>query len=99
MVVGVAKVREDLHRQFHRDAGLSVMDPMVSLDHHLEVYRQTIHILHLLLDHEHHPIVQVEYDMDVAGCIPLSVDLDPTGLEPIDDCRPDEVCLCGVSNS
>ena len=56
------------------------MDQMVNLDHLPWVRRQTIHIRHLLLDHEHLPIELVEYDMEEAGCIPSSVDLDQTGL-------------------
>ena len=56
------------------------MDQMVDLDHLSRARRQTIHIRHLLLDHEHLPTELVEYDMVEVGCIPLSVDLDQTGL-------------------
>ena len=45
-----------------------------------EYAAKTIHIRHLLLDHEVLPIVLVEYGMEEAGCIPSSVDLDRAGL-------------------
>ena len=80
MVVGFAKAKEDLHSRFHLDLGLLEMDQMAFLDHLLRVRRRTIHIRHLLLDHELLPMVLVEYGMEEAGYIPSSVDLDRAGL-------------------
>ena len=53
---------------------------MAFLDHLLRVRRQTIHIRHLLLDHELLLIALVEYGMEEVGYIPFSVDLDRAGL-------------------
>ena len=46
------------------------MDHVVDLDRLPRARRQTIHIHHLLIVHEHLPIELVEYDMEEAGCIP-----------------------------
>ena len=79
MVVGFTKA-EDLHSRFHLDLGLLEMVQMASLDHLLRVRRQTIHIRHLLLDHELLPIALVENGVEEAGYTPSSVDLDRAGL-------------------
>ena len=103
MAAEVEEVKEKLHYLFHLDAVLLAMDLLVSLDHLPWVCHQTIHILHLLLDHEHLPIELVEYDMEEVGCIPSSVDLGQTGLvlPSVTAFRefPDDVGLFGVLGS
>ena len=102
MVVGFAKAKEGLHSRFHLDLGLLGMDQMAFLDHLLRVRRQTIHIRHLLLDHELLPIALVEYGIwhGGGGVYSLVCGLGPswTGA-PTADWRPDDVGLGGVANS
>ena len=77
------------------------MDQMAFLDHLLKIRRQTIHIRHLLLDHELLPIALVESGMEEVGYIhSLVCGLGPswTGA-PTGDWRPDDVGQGGVANS
>ena len=74
MVAAAVEVKERLYHPAHPGVALSVVERLAHLVRHPLKHHQTIHIHHLLLDHDHLPIELVEYDMDEVEYIPSSVD-------------------------